>query len=218
MSAQPALPNDPDLTAGFADMALFERLAILAIGRKNAVFTTSLGIEDQVLTVALCMAATGVRIVTLETGRLFPETLALIDETEQWYDINIERLPPNEARLAVFVERYGHNGFYDSIEARSVERPRGSAFRRVGQGKRPDQGQPTGRLDDRRHQRFRRSQRRADQSAARSRLPLDRLRTLNAGHQARRGRARRALVVGERPETRVRPACERRTGEPSDHR
>lgn len=118
MSVQPDTPTDPVLTAGFADMALFERLALLAADRANAVFTTSLGIEDQVLTAALCLAAPSVRIVTLETGRLFPETLSLIDETERRYGIKIERFRPDEAKLARYVEQYGRNGFYDSVEAR----------------------------------------------------------------------------------------------------
>ncbi|WP_246660580.1 phosphoadenylyl-sulfate reductase [Nitratireductor sp. XY-223] len=101
-------------------MPLDDRLALLAEGRKNAVFTTSLGIEDQVLTAALARAAPGVRIVTLETGRLFDETVALIAETEAKYGISIERFRPDEKKLADYVQRFGMNGFYDSIEARKA--------------------------------------------------------------------------------------------------
>ena len=109
---------DPALTADLIDMTLIERLGFLATDRKNAVFTTSLGIEDQVLTAALSIAARSVRIVTLQTGRLFAETLELIDATEKRFGITIERFRPNEAELAAYVERYGRNGFYDSVEAR----------------------------------------------------------------------------------------------------
>ncbi len=118
MSVQPVLTIDPALTAGFADMTLFERLGLLTADRKNPVFTTSLGVEDQVLTAALCLAAPSVRIVTLETGRLFPETLALIEETETRFDIRIERFRPDPRKLSAYVEQYGLNGFYDSVEAR----------------------------------------------------------------------------------------------------
>jgi len=109
---------DPALTADLTDMTLIERLGFLAANRKNPVFTTSLGIEDQVLTAVLSVAAPSVRIVTLETGRLFAETLALIEATEKRFGIAIERFRPDEAKLAAYVERYGLNGFYDSVEAR----------------------------------------------------------------------------------------------------
>ncbi len=118
MPTGPAIDTDPALSAEYADMPLVERLGLLASGRKNAVFTTSLGIEDQVLTAALSIAAPSVRIVTLETGRLFPETLSLIADTEKRFGIAIERFRPDPDRLAAFVERYGLNGFYESVEAR----------------------------------------------------------------------------------------------------
>jgi len=118
MLAGPVTPNDPALKADFSEMSLVERLGSLAAGRKNAVFTTSFGIEDQVLTAALTIAAPAVRIVTLETGRLFDETLALIDETENRFGITIERFRPDPKKLAAYVERNGLNGFYESIEAR----------------------------------------------------------------------------------------------------
>ncbi|MCR9136433.1 MAG: phosphoadenylyl-sulfate reductase [Alphaproteobacteria bacterium] len=118
MPAGADLLNDPALTADLSVMSLIERLGFLAAGRNNAVFTTSLGLEDQVLTAALTIAAPAVRIVTLETGRLFPETLSLIDETEKRYGIAIERFRPDPDRLAAYVEHNGLNGFYESVEAR----------------------------------------------------------------------------------------------------
>jgi phosphoadenosine phosphosulfate reductase len=112
------LTNDPVLTADYADMSLIERLGFLAANRKNAVFTTSLGIEDQVLTAALSVAAPTVRIVTLETGRLFAETVALLEETEKRFGIAIERFRPDPVKLAAYVKNHGLNGFYESVEAR----------------------------------------------------------------------------------------------------
>ena len=104
----------PDLSG----LTLAERLRVLAGDAANAVFTTSLGIEDQVLTAALVEAAPQVRIATLQTGRLFDETLALIEETERRYGIAIERFRPDPDKLAAYVGRYGLNGFYESVEAR----------------------------------------------------------------------------------------------------
>ncbi|WP_419908627.1 phosphoadenylyl-sulfate reductase [Hoeflea sp.] len=112
--------RDRALAADLEAMSLGERLAFLAGGRKNAVFTTSLGLEDQVLTAALVAAAPGVRIVTLETGRLFDETIDLIEQTEAKYGITIERIRPDEQKLADYVNRHGMNGFYEGIEARKA--------------------------------------------------------------------------------------------------
>ncbi|MEO2038412.1 MAG: phosphoadenosine phosphosulfate reductase, partial [Martelella sp.] len=52
------------------------RLRLIADSGRPAVFTTSLGIEDQVITAAIAAGELDIRIVTLDTGRLFPETEA----------------------------------------------------------------------------------------------------------------------------------------------
>ncbi len=118
MSSEPAIRPDRALDADYENMSLGERLTFLTRGRRNPVFTTSLGLEDQVLTAALAETVPSVRIVTLETGRLFDETLALIAQTEERYGIAIERFRPDPEKLAAYVERYGKNGFYESVEAR----------------------------------------------------------------------------------------------------
>ena len=94
------------------------RLRLVAETGRPAVFTTSLGIEDQVITAAIAKAELPIRIATLDTGRLFEETLALIDETENRYNIKIERFFPAENAVAVYAAEYGMNGFYESVAAR----------------------------------------------------------------------------------------------------
>ncbi|MDP2121374.1 MAG: phosphoadenylyl-sulfate reductase [Hoeflea sp.] len=89
---------------------------IAALGR--AVFTTSLGLEDQVLTALIADTRADVRLVTLDTGRLFAETLALMGETEARYGVSIEVFKPWKDEVDGFVALYGMNGFYDSVEAR----------------------------------------------------------------------------------------------------
>ncbi|MBU4527883.1 MAG: phosphoadenylyl-sulfate reductase [Hoeflea sp.] len=91
-------------------------LRIAALGR--AVFTTSLGLEDQVLTSLIAATSADVRIVTLDTGRLFAETLTLMAETEARYRLSIEVFKPWKEEVDGFVALYGMNGFYDSVEAR----------------------------------------------------------------------------------------------------
>lgn len=113
-----AVAGDPASNADYGALSLEDRLTLLAETHDNAVFTTSLGIEDQVLAHALSRAAPEVQIVTLETGRLFEETVALIDRTEAKLGISIERYRPDQQKLADYVARFGLNGFYDSVEAR----------------------------------------------------------------------------------------------------
>lgn len=94
------------------------RLSFVAGLGGRAVFTTSLGIEDQVITAEIGTHRLPIDVVTLQTGRLFAETLALIDETESQYDIHISRYEPEQADIDAYAAKYGMNGFYESVEAR----------------------------------------------------------------------------------------------------
>lgn len=105
------------LETQFAALDLPGRLSLAAsLGR--AVFTTSLGIEDQVITAAIGTHQLPVEVSTLETGRLFQETVALIDETEERYGLTIRRFRPEQQDIDAYAAQYGLNGFYDSVEAR----------------------------------------------------------------------------------------------------
>lgn len=115
------------LTGNGAAEALNDKLARLDLGGRLAlvaglggrtVFTTSLGIEDQVITAAIGTDRLAIDVVTLETGRLFKETVDLIDETEGQYGISITRHAPVQDDIDAYAEKYGLNGFYESVEAR----------------------------------------------------------------------------------------------------
>ncbi|NVP57564.1 phosphoadenylyl-sulfate reductase [Mycoplana rhizolycopersici] len=97
---------------------LAARLALVASLGGRAVFTTSLGIEDQVITAAIGLNRLPIDVATLETGRLFKETVDLIDETEERFGIEITRFHPRKDDLDEFIAKYGVNGFYESVEAR----------------------------------------------------------------------------------------------------
>lgn len=106
------------LDATLKDLSLAERLAFVAGLGSRSVFTTSLGIEDQVITAAIGTHRLPIDVATLETGRLFAETLRLIDETEDRYGITITRFYPEQDDIDAYAEKYGLNGFYESVEAR----------------------------------------------------------------------------------------------------
>ena len=81
-------------------------------------FSSSLGAEDQVITHMLAQIDTNVGIFTLDTGRLFPETLDLLDKTNKRYGININLYFPDAADVENMVNKKGINLFYESIENR----------------------------------------------------------------------------------------------------
>jgi len=116
-ASQDVLASAADIDTKLAGLDLAGRLALAAqLGR--AVFTTSLGIEDQVITAAIGTHRLPIEVSTLETGRLFKETVDLIGETEERYGIDIRRFVPEQDDIDAYAAQYGLNGFYDSVEAR----------------------------------------------------------------------------------------------------
>jgi len=116
-AGQDRLALAADIDTKLASLDLAGRLALAAqLGR--AVFTTSLGIEDQVITAEIGTHRLPIEVSTLETGRLFKETVDLIGETEERYGIEIRRFVPEQDDIDAYAAQYGLNGFYDSVEAR----------------------------------------------------------------------------------------------------
>ena len=84
------------------------------------VFATSLAAEDQVITDIIARNRWPIAFVTLDTGRLFPETYALLAETEKRYGIKIRAFFPDSAKVEELVAGKGVNLFYDSIGDRKL--------------------------------------------------------------------------------------------------
>jgi phosphoadenosine phosphosulfate reductase len=87
---------------------------------RSVVFTTSFGVEDQAITHIIASQGFDIAIVTLDTGRLFPETYDVWAATEKRYGIRIGAVHPEAGELTALVERQGVNGFYDGLEARKA--------------------------------------------------------------------------------------------------
>jgi phosphoadenosine phosphosulfate reductase len=83
-------------------------------------FSTSLGLEDQAILHAASTAAPGIDIFTLDTGRLFPETLETLDRSERRYGLRIRIVAPNARDVEALVRRDGVLGFRLSVEARKA--------------------------------------------------------------------------------------------------
>jgi len=83
-----------------------------------AVFASSLAAEDMVITDLILQNRVPISIFSLETGRLPPETLAVLEKIKQRYGYEIQLYFPNPDSVADYVSNHGLNGFYDSVELR----------------------------------------------------------------------------------------------------
>ncbi len=81
---------------------------------------TSLGVEDQVITDMIAKIDKNTKIFTLDTGRVFPETYKVLDDTQKKYGIKVEVYFPNSEKVEDMVNSKGINLFYESIENRKL--------------------------------------------------------------------------------------------------
>ncbi len=100
-------------------LPLNQAFAYLETNFSNAiVFSTSLGLEDQVLTDILSRQAIKIQIFTLDTGRLFPESYDLLDQTVARYKQSIQVFFPEASAVESYTKIKGINAFYESVENR----------------------------------------------------------------------------------------------------
>jgi len=105
-----------DLTSG---KSTEEALTILAKEFSGKiVFSTSFGLEDQAITHLIFSNNIPVKIFTLDTGRLFPETYSVWSRTKEIYGKNIEVYFPRANAVQQMVTEKGPNSFYESVENR----------------------------------------------------------------------------------------------------
>ena len=85
---------------------------------EHVVIATSFSVEDQVIVDLAVKNQLNLKVITLDTGRLFPETYELWAQTEKHYGIRIDGYYPKSNDVENFVKRVGINGFRESIEKR----------------------------------------------------------------------------------------------------
>lgn len=108
-----------ELDTQLSQLSAQEGLALIAdLFPGKVTFSTSLGQEDQVITQLIASGNIPVKIFSLDTGRLFPETLDLLSRTEAKYEQNIKVYYPTTDSVEKLVSDMGINGFYDSVENR----------------------------------------------------------------------------------------------------
>ncbi len=84
----------------------------------EAALSSSLGAEDQVLTDMMFKLTDKPNIFTLDTGRLHPETYAVMDATNLKYNTKLNVFFPSSNEVEKLYNIQGVNGHYESIENR----------------------------------------------------------------------------------------------------
>ena len=114
---------DQDMVSGLnkqADAAnlvgMLEQVALQFPGK--AVFTTSFGIEDQVITDMIFSNNLNIKVVTLDTGRLFEETYKVLNRTIEKYGKSIDVYFPKNESVEKMITEKGPLSFYLSLENR----------------------------------------------------------------------------------------------------
>ncbi|RZA01212.1 MAG: phosphoadenylyl-sulfate reductase [Sphingobacteriaceae bacterium] len=103
-------------TAGLDPVASLQKLAGLFPG--EIVFSSSFGWEDQVITHMIFANNIPIKIFTLETGRIFPETYYVWNRTMEIYGQPIHAYYPQNELVEKMVNAKGPNSFYESVDNR----------------------------------------------------------------------------------------------------
>jgi phosphoadenosine phosphosulfate reductase len=108
-----------NITKQTAELDPVEALASLAQSFPGEiVFSTSFGWEDQVITHMIFANKLPIKVFTLETGRLFPETYYVWNRTMEMYGHPIHAYYPQNEPLEQMVNAKGPSSFYESVENR----------------------------------------------------------------------------------------------------
>lgn len=86
--------------------------------RNKIVFSTSLGLEDQVITDIIFSNDLPIRVFTIDTGRMFNETYSVLNKTNEFYDKKIQIYFPKNDAVEKLVNEKGPFSFYESVENR----------------------------------------------------------------------------------------------------
>jgi phosphoadenosine phosphosulfate reductase len=108
--------NIRQLTAGLDPVEALKKLAESFSG--EIVFSTSFGWEDQVITHMIFTNKIPIKVFTLETGRLFPETYYVWNRTMEMYENIIYAYYPQNGPLEKMLNEKGPSSFYESVDNR----------------------------------------------------------------------------------------------------
>lgn len=99
-----------------ATAALLREAAALG----ETALASSLSAEDMVLTDLIVREGVAISVFTLETGRLAPETVGMIDKITDHWGIPVDVYRPDPDAVAAYVADHGRDAFYQSVDLRKA--------------------------------------------------------------------------------------------------
>lgn len=114
---------DKNLTDNYniqlTEKSIVEKLQFLTENHSGKViFTTSFGYEDQVITDLIFKNNLEITVISLDTGRLFPETYKVYNSTLEKYKKPISIYFPPTEKVEQLLYKKGPFSFYESLENR----------------------------------------------------------------------------------------------------
>ena len=107
------------LNTNISGKTISEKLSVLVKKHSGKViFTTSFGYEDQVITDIIFKNNFDIKVVTLDTGRLFPESYKVYNSTLDKYKKPISVYFPPAEKVEEMVNKKGPFSFYESLDNR----------------------------------------------------------------------------------------------------
>jgi len=100
--------------------SLLDTLAGISARHPDAVMASSLAVEDMLLAHAIFQAGLPITVFTLDTGRLHPETLAMVGRIRQRYGVDLLVVKPDAQAVREHVAQHGEYAFYESTGLRKV--------------------------------------------------------------------------------------------------
>jgi phosphoadenosine phosphosulfate reductase len=85
---------------------------------EKIIFTTSFGVEDQVITDMIFKYQIPIRLSTIDTGRMFEETYKVFNRTRSRYNCEVEVFFPDKIAVEQMMSTKGPLSFYESVENR----------------------------------------------------------------------------------------------------
>ena len=111
-------PHQPDTDIDVKVAALEVLLRDASGEFKSLRLASSLAAEDNVLFDVVARLSLNIEVFSLETGRLNPETLAVVPALQAKYGLAPTLVTPVQSAVDTYINTHGADAFYDSVELR----------------------------------------------------------------------------------------------------
>ena len=118
-AASPRTPPTPEEAAAFEGWSALDLLAwgIERFGERLAISAAG-GVDGMALIDMARSIDPGIRVFTLDTGRLPPETYALFEKVRERYGVDVEFVAPDGEAVGALLTEHGPNLMYRSVDLR----------------------------------------------------------------------------------------------------